>query len=190
MVLSKREKLIAVVTLVVVGILVADRFVVGPLLARYDAIEAARLQAEADLREAEQLRLREDRLAEHWAGLVERGLRRDPAATESLVMHALREWSSGAGLSLSSLRPERVLETPPLREVTFRVSGTGSMKQVAGFLYRLETSRLPVRVTELQLGSRKEGTDDLGLQLKVSALCLPEKDPVTTDTAERMAGND
>jgi hypothetical protein len=32
-----------------------------------------------------------------------------------------------------------------------------------------------VRIAELQLGARKEGMDDLSLQLRISALCLPEE---------------
>ena len=55
----------------------------------------------------------------------------------------------------------------------FSVSGAGSMRAVAGFLWRLESSPLPVRLTELQLGARREGTDDLNLQVRLSALCQP-----------------
>ena len=83
----------------------------------------------------------------------------------------VRDWSQEARLSLSSLRPERMKDKGELQEITFRTSGTGPMSAVTGFLWRLESSPLPIRVMELQLGTRKEGTDDLSLQLRISALC-------------------
>ena len=42
----------------------------------------------------------------------------------------------------------------------------------ARLLWQVETTGLPLRVHEMQLGARKEGTDDLSLQLKASTLYL------------------
>ncbi len=46
------------------------------------------------------------------------------------------------------------------------------MSAVGPFLWRLETTPLPLRIKELQLGSRRDGEDDLSLTLTVSALYL------------------
>ena len=67
-----------------------------------------------------------------------------------------------------------------LQEITFLAAGTGPMSAVAGFLWRLESSPLPVRVADLQLGTRKEGADDLSLQVRISALCQAAASSVAT----------
>jgi hypothetical protein len=56
--------------------------------------------------------------------------------------------------------------------MTVLTAGTGNMRAVARFLYLAETTTLPLRIRELQIGSRKEGTDDLSVQLKLSTLYM------------------
>ena len=95
------------------------------------------------------------------------------AQAESQVLHALRDWSQDSRLTLSSVKPGKVVERGELLEMSFQAAGTGSMSAVSRFLWRIETARLPIRIHQLQLGARKEGSDDLSLQLSLSSLCLP-----------------
>ena len=171
MVLSKRERYIVAATLIVLAILALDRFVLTPAQARKAAMEAQTQQALTEIERARVLFARRKKLAPTWRGLLDAGLKSGPAEAESRVLHAVRDWSQEARLSLSSLRPERMADKGELREISFRASGTGPMSAVAGFLWRLENASFPIRVTELQLGTRKEGADDLSLQLRISALC-------------------
>ena len=68
------------------------------------------------------------------------------------------------------------------------------MRAVTGFLWRLENASFPVRVAELQIGTRKEGADDLSLQLRISALCRAEEttapDTVRAEPAENKSEED
>ncbi len=180
MVLSKRERYIAVATFSVVAILMMARLVLTPIQERKAAMEEETQQVLVDLRRTRVLFDRRKDLAPKWQTMLDAGLKFGPAEAESQVLHAIRNWSREAGMSLSSLRPERVKEKGKLREMTFMASGTGRMSAVAGFIWRLENSAIPVRITEFQLGSRKEGTDDLSLQLRISALCQPA-DPQMSD---------
>ena len=171
MIMSKRERFIATVTLAALAILVLDRFVFTPAHKRKVAIQEETQQIITNLERARVLFARKKKLAPEWRNLLDAGLRLGPTEAESRVLHAVRDWSQEARLSLSSLRPERMKDKGELQEITFRASGTGPMSAVTGFLWRLESSPLPIRVMELQLGTRKEGTDDLSLQLRISALC-------------------
>ena len=56
--------------------------------------------------------------------------------------------------------------------MTFRASATGTMAQIGNFLFRLHTSNVPVRVTEMTLAAHKEATDDLTVQLGISTIFL------------------
>ena len=52
-----------------------------------------------------------------------------------------------------------------------RVTANGGMAAVAGFLWRVESAKLPLRIKDVQIGGR-EGSDDLSLQMQVSTLYL------------------
>lgn len=174
MVLSRRERHIGMLTLVVLAILVVDRFVTAPVAEKMAAMAA---EKEALLREFEAAGVLFDRsrqLTPAWRNMQGAGLDLDTAAMESKVLHSVRQWSRESRFSLSSITPESVEERGEMREVTFQASGTGPMEAVAGFLWRLESSPLPVRVADLQIGTRSESTGDLSLQLRISALCRGE----------------
>ena len=108
-----------------------------------------------------------------WKEMLAGGLKQDAAETENALQHAVREWSQDANLALSTVRPERVVQKGRAPEVAIHLVGAGPMSAVARFLWRLQTAPLPVKVVEMHLSARREGTDDLSLQLRLSALYLP-----------------
>ena len=175
MVLSKRERYIALVTFMALAILLVDRLALGPILERKAEIDAEMQRVLGDLEHARVLFARKKQLLPRWEEMLEAGLRLGPAGAESQALHAVRNWSQEARLSLASLRPERVVEHDDMEEITFQASGTGGMGAVVEFLWQVENSAIPVRITELQLGTRKEGTDDLSLQVRISTLCRSDE---------------
>lgn len=170
MVLSRREKYITAAAGIAVAILFLDRAVLTPLQER----AASRSEETARrVREIEQAGMLFDRmrhLSGAWQEIQSNGLKSDAGEAEIQVLHAVRNWAQESGLALSGLRPESVKQRGALDELTFRASGTGTIQSVAGFLWRLESAPIPIRVTDLQLGSRKEAADDLSLQLRLSTL--------------------
>jgi hypothetical protein len=194
MVFTKRERTIIVVTLSVLGILGIDRYVLTPLLDRYEQSEVRRESLQAEMVKARSLLERRELIAPRWRQMVTDGLQRDPAEAESQALHAVQDWAADAGLDLSSLKPERAreplkleplrekptLERPremtELREITLHAAGTGSMAAVSRFLWLVETAPIPIKVKVLQLGARQEGTDNLTLQVRLSTLYLASPD--------------
>lgn len=171
MVLSKRERTILIATLVSVGLLIANTFIIDPVLAKRDEMESQRQQLLGDLSEAELLIGNHRRMQKKWNEMLSDGLRNDEEA-ESKVLAALREWSGDARLSLSSIRPERISGDKGLQEMIFTVAGKGSLDSVARFLWQIETAALPVKIKDMQLGSSSESGDRMSLQLHLSALYL------------------
>ena len=187
MVLSRRERCIAIVAAIVLAILLIDRLALTPLFERKAALESEKQAALEELARAGILFERRRALSERWEHMREAGLKLNRAEAESRVLHAVRDWSQAAGLSMSSVRPERVATREKLDEIMFQAAATGSLKAVSGFLYRVEESPHPIRLTEFQLGARKEGTDDLSIQFRLSALCQPapeeEEEPSVASTS-------
>ncbi len=189
MVLSKRERYVVAVTIIAVSVLVLDRYIVTPFLDGRAQIEAERESLLREMQSAMNQFARRRQMEREWKEMLEAGLKRDASEAESQVLHAVRNWSQESGLMLSSVKPERIAEEGDLQEIMFQAAGTGSMRSVAQFLWQLETAPLPLRVKELQLGSRKEVADDLSLQLRISALYLPaEPESASASSAGQVTG--
>ncbi len=173
MVFTKREKAIIAATVAALCLLVLDHYLFRPLLSQRRDVQANRDQLVAKMEQAGSLLERRRLLGPKWQGMLADGLRRDPAEAESQILRCLGDWAAEAGVRLSSRRPERSAEKTELPEITVHVAGTGSMAAVARLLWRIETAKTPVKVKMLELGSRKDGTDDLSVHLKVSTLYCP-----------------
>ncbi len=170
--LSRRETYIGAVALAAVALLVADHYAISPLLERGRELESERQQLARSFQDAEALFARRRLMDRKWQQMTTGGLSAEPGRAESLLLHALRDWAQQTGLALVSLKPERSEHEKGLSEVTVLASGTGRMSAVGQFLWLVETAELPLRLGDLQLGARREGTDDLSLQLRLSTIYL------------------
>ena len=171
MVLSKRERMILIVAIVAVVLLIADKFIVGPISARREEIKTRKLELQAELENAQVLFSRQKLMERKWKTLLSDGLKND-AEAESKIARALDSWSKNAMLTLSSVKPERVASDKGLKEMTFVVAGTGTLEAVSRFLWQIETASMPVKVMDMQVGSSNETGQSMSLQLRLSALCL------------------
>ena len=186
MVVSKRERYIAMGALAVAALVAFDQLLLGPLLSYRDGMDARQSELATDIAKAEAAIARGSDIMPQW-NAMRAGLQPGPAEAESQILHAVRDWAEDARLDMSLVRPERLPERladkTRLPEITVHAAGTGSMEAVSRFMWRLETARLPVRMTELQLAPRKEGTDDLNAELQISTIYLPRR-PAAPKSAE------
>jgi Tfp pilus assembly protein PilO len=171
MVLSKRERIILIVTLACVGLLIVNSFIIEPVQTRLTDMEAQRTQLLGELEEADLLLDNQRRMQAKWKELMSEGLR-NASEVEGRVSSALTEWSNRAGLSLSSIKPDRGVSEKGLQEMIFTVAGKGSLDAVAQFLWQIETASLPVKIKDMQIGSSSDAGESMSLQLHLSALYL------------------
>jgi multidrug efflux pump subunit AcrA (membrane-fusion protein) len=178
MMLSRRERMIAIatgVTLVLAGLY---QFVVQPLLEARAQTQAAVVEAQLRLDRAQRLFSTSRRMNRRWGEMTGARLARNASEAESQLLNAVREWEQDSGLTLASFRPERSGEKEKdFMKMTFRATGTGSMSQVARFLYRIHTAPIPVRITDLTINPRREATDELAVSLGISTIYLPGDSP-------------
>jgi len=168
MVLSKRERILALATLLVMGALVANSLILDPLFTQRRQAANERIDLEAQLADAQNTFDRRGLLERKWKTVLA-GMRSDTDA-ESQVTKALNEWSRETRLTLTSIKPERTTGDKGISEITFVVAGRGSLESVASFLHKVETAELPVKVTTMQLGSTSESGDSMSLQLRLSTI--------------------
>ena len=173
MVLSKRERYIAIGVGAAIGLLLLDRIVLTPFDERSRAVRTARDEVAQRNADAELLFGRQHKLRTIWDELQKGGLKLNQSQAESQALQAILDWARAAGVELAGLKPERTTQEGQFQVISFNVTGTGSMASVSRLVWALETATIPVRVNEMQVTPRREGSDDLSVRLSVSALCMP-----------------
>jgi hypothetical protein len=173
MILSKREQRIAVISGVGLVLLAIYYMVLSPYLDERDDNASRLTSLNQKFSDASTLFGRELHLRRVW-NEMQQGLNVDASTAESQAQQAVIDFADASGMTLTGLRPGK---TSPGEDnfqiISFTVTGTGAMPDIARMLWALESSSVPVRVSDLQLKPRKEGTDDLLAQFTLSALCLP-----------------
>jgi len=191
MVLSKRERLILVATITVLMIFAVDRFILTPVLDARGEILNQKQELIREMEKASDLFKQKGSFTPKWEEMINGGLSSDVSSTESIVLNALRAWAQNYGLILSSIKPERERgQGGKIREILFNVACSGNMNSVGQFLWQIENTTLPLRITEFQLGSREEDGKEMSLQMKLSALYLAEGSMQTVSDIQPSEGGE
>ncbi len=167
--LSQRERIIVLVTVLVVGALVADRFVRAPIANALGELRVERQKSLTQVAKAKNLFLEKQQFEKK----PEFKVLPNDAEAESRVAKALDKWAEDARLTLTSVKPDRMAGGDKgLKEILFVIAGKGSLDSVAWFLYQVETSELPIKVKHMQLGSTSEAGDNMSMELRISTIYL------------------
>ncbi len=180
--LSKREKRIGIVAGVVLGALVLDQVMFTPLWTRYGEASQRVETAQRDLDAARRTFENDEHARRRWTEMAGRTLMTNAPDSEVQLLNRAREWADASRLSLQSLKPERSEREEGFQKITIRATAIGSMRQVAQFLYQVQSADIPVRISDIQLTARKENTDDLSVTIGLSTIYLP---PDAGDTEVR-----
>jgi type II secretory pathway component PulM len=190
MTLTKREKNIAIglgATLLALGVYY---LIVQPYfdsLAQIDQDYQTKLRAWND---HISLANRKVDLEKKWEEIKNGGLSSDQSRAEGQAWNAVSDWANAAGVQITSLKSDRNTDAAPFQIIGFHVVANGSVPTIARLLKSFETATIPVRVDEIQITPRREGTDELQIRMSVSTLCLqpeadkPAKTGEDTSTAE------
>ena len=190
MALTQREKLIAIGTGGALALLGLQMGVIGPYVARSDQVNKDIDRATSERNDSLDVLARQTRLRTVWADLIRGGLSGDVSAAESQTVNALSKWADWAGVAISGLSRDRSGAEGQFDVTGFRFTGTGRTPAVAHFISAIETATIPVRVTDVQVGPRKEGTDELTVQLSISTLTLRHAEPAAKPAASASAAFD
>jgi hypothetical protein len=188
--MSRRERFIVIGTVGVVALFALDYLFLSPQFERYKALDD---QINADLVQVEHnnkvfKRARESK--QKWAEMTAGALKRDASTTESQLIDSIGQWAQDARISVS-YKPERTEKQKDFVKVTYRATCNGSMSQLRTFLLHVQHATIPIRLTDLQVQSRPEGTDSLQISMGITTVYLapePEKSPGANPRPAPAAG--
>jgi hypothetical protein len=169
MALSSRERYISVAVLLASGIFAMDRLGFSPYLERRRALVEDMETRNKQMTDAQQLLQRERELRQLLTGMGG-SLKADASAVEGQLLHLLHEWQQQAGVGGASFQRVLALEAHGFTHLKFHISAAGPMPAIAMLVYRVETAPIPLRVDDLHVTPKREGGDELQVQLTVSTL--------------------
>jgi hypothetical protein len=169
MALSSRERSISVAVLIVGSVFALDWLGISPYLEHRQALSDQIETRDHDLAEAKLVLQREQHLRQLLAKMGGT-LRSDASEVEGRLLHLLHEWQEQSGVKGASFQRVQTLEEHGFTHLRFQVAATGSLVSVALLIYRVETAPIPLRVDDLHVLPKKEGGDELQVQISVSTL--------------------
>jgi hypothetical protein len=180
--MTKRENNIAIGLGVTVLLVVIWSVAVSPYLDAIDGINSSIKTAQNKWEDDTSVFNHRKRLEKVWTEITNGGLTADQSRAETQALNAASDWAYAAGVNITALKSERTTDEGPFLIISFHVTGNASTPAIKRMLYSFETATIPVRVNDMQITPRKEGTDDLTIQLSLSTLCLKPDQPAGKTT--------
>ncbi len=171
--LPNRQRLLVIVAGAGLLLLILDRIVFTPLgdLWQAHATEIVHLGNAVATGRSEIARASQTQRV--WTEMQSGALPKDPAQAEQDLISAFDTWGHLSNIELGSIKPQwKAGATDRYSLLECRVDATGSIATLSRFLYELEKSPLALRVDSVELSSRDDNGQKLGLALIVSGLRL------------------
>lgn len=170
--LSQREKYIAIGVGAAIAIFLANQFLWVPYEEARTKVDKDSLIAVKQMSDAGDLISKRKKLDTMVKEMSINGLQTDTSLAESQAINALNDWARDCRVSISAINPERWTAEGAFTAINFHVTAVGSTAAISRLMHAIESSTLPVRVSEMSLKSTKEQTDELQLQMTFSTLCI------------------
>lgn len=173
MVLSKRERYIAIATISTLALVLIYSVVVTPMMDDRTKLADDMTKAQLEKDKGDLALKLSKNLNSRWNSLITGPLKKNASLAASQVLESIVAWGKEAGMTgMSVNQPDRVEKEKDFSKITFRATARSNAKQLASFMYRIQSSSIPVRITDLTVTSPKE-VDDLTVSMGISTIFLP-----------------
>ncbi len=170
--LNKRQQLLAVLAIALVGLFIADKLVFTPLTTSWKARAARIAKLKEDVRDGAETLKREQVLTEQWNNMRRNTLPAARSEAESQMLKAFERWSQAGEVTVSSIRPQWKESEDDYKTLECRADVASSLAAITRFLWQIERDPLGVKVDSMELTSRNTEGSQLGLVIQVSGLLL------------------
>lgn len=170
---KNRQQLLAVLTIVVVGLFVADKVVFTPLAEGWKKRGEDIAQLRKSIRSGELLLDREASTQQRWNEMRKNTLPSDTSHAEQQLLKAFDQWSEVSRVSVSSIKPQwKRGATDDYSVLECRVDAAGNLAALARFVYEVERSPMALKIEMVEFSARDNDGQQIALGLLVSGLRL------------------
>ncbi|PWU08647.1 MAG: hypothetical protein C5B50_29170 [Verrucomicrobia bacterium] len=170
---NNRQKLLLIVTGVIVGLFLGDLVILSPLIAAWKARSERLTQLTQKLNSDQLLLKREASLSRHWAEMQSRVLTNNTSAAEQQIFRAIDRWAQDAGVVIGAITPQwKRGDADDYMTYECRIDASGDLGRLTRFLHSAEREPMALKFESVELGSRDKEGQQLSLALQLSALIL------------------
>jgi hypothetical protein len=171
--LPKRQRWLMILAGAGLLLLILDRILFTPLTNDWQANTAEIAQLQQAVINGRSVMERASQTQAAWKHMQGGALPKDAAQTEQDLISAFDRWGQTSNVELGSIKPQwKHGATDRYSLLECRVEATGTLATLSRFLYELENSSLALRIDSIELSSRDDHGQKLGLGLVVSGLRL------------------
>lgn len=176
MIVSRRERILFVITLAVMLVIISDRFVFTPTVREWTNINNNITKLENERLHAEELFKRETAFKELWAKLDKDLFQSDSKNTIPDFLNHLKKLAESSGISLTDIYPIPAESKDEFTQAIFELKFQSNVAQLNKFMYALITSSECLYVSKIGISSNTGRTQRLPLEIdmRVSTLIAGE----------------
>ena len=174
---KSREQFLAILVGAAVLLMVGDKFVLQPLTTSWTARNKRIADLEKQVAEGTAKLDRDRAIRDRWNAMRANSLTNDVSAAETRALGAFDRWSRAARVNISSLKPtwKRSTDREEHQTIEYHADVSGSLANLAQFLYQIEQDPLAMKVDSVELATRDVEGRNLTLSLQLSGLVLTPK---------------
>jgi hypothetical protein len=175
--IENRQRLLAIAAMLIVGVFVADKMVLSPLIESWKERSSTLTQLRKTLNQGHMLIQREKLTRDRWNEVRRSALPVNASQAEKEMLAAFEKWAADSKVSISSIRPQwKKGATDDYSVLECRVDAAGSLPVVARFLYNIESSPIAVKMEAVELTARDNNGEQIALGLLISGVRLASID--------------
>jgi len=175
-VLSQRERFIAIALGGVLLLVVLWEVVFSPLDDWSKQINTDKELAIKQQSDDQRLFADQKRLTKVWDEMQKGGLMDNPSDAQTQLHQAVTDWAVQSGVNVSNQTTETPVAVGDSKsgfvQAGIKVVGFGTTSGIAKLVYQIEVAKIPARVHQVTISSKKEGADDLQVDMNLTTLCV------------------
>ena len=169
---KNRQHLLMAVTVAAVALFLGEKILITPLWNSWKARSERIAQLKVKVRSGETLLQRGESLTDRWGEMKLNALPAESSLAEARMSGGFQRWTQSGGVSMTSYRPQWKRAGDDFMTLECRADISGSMADIARFLYEIEHDPLGVKVDSADIATRDTDGAHITLALQVSGLQL------------------
>lgn len=172
--LSKREKLIFYIAVIVVCFLLLDKMIIYPIYSHIRNLDQQIKDKETAIRKDLKVLAQKDRIELERAKYA--SFTNAPKSEEEAMTGILKEIEGLAGKAsvyLIDMKPGGVKDMGVSKKYTVTLNCEGKMEQITDFIYNIENSRKLLRVERCQINPKSKESSVAQCSMSVSQIVIP-----------------
>lgn len=170
--IENRQRALVIATLALLGVLVADRMVIGPLTRAWKARAERIATLRKEVADGTMLLQREKSLRARWSQMQTNTLPNNSSLAEQQLLKAVDAWAQESRVSVTGITPQWKRDADEYLTLECQVDASGDLGTLSRFLYDVEKSPLAVKLQSVELTARDTAGQEMALAVRLSGLVL------------------